>query len=67
MVETKANKMYKMLVKIKTEYGCERNAKIVLKVGATQIPPSFHQDYYACETTHLKIKMVKPILILVPF
>ena len=38
-----------VFVKISTEYGCERTAKIILKVGATQIPPNFHRDYYVCE------------------
>jgi gliding motility-associated-like protein len=36
-------------VKIKTINGCERFAKINLKVGATQIPNDFHLDYYLCE------------------
>ena len=36
-------------VKIKTTNGCERSAKINLKVGATQIPSNFHLDYYLCE------------------
>ncbi|GGK39356.1 MULTISPECIES: Ig-like domain-containing protein [Flavobacteriaceae] len=36
-------------VKIKTINGCERFAKINLKVGATQIPSDFHLDYYLCE------------------
>ena len=38
-----------VFVKISTTNGCERFAKILLKVGATQIPPDFHLDYYACE------------------
>ena len=36
-------------VKIKTINGCERFAKINLKVGATQIPSDFHLNYYLCE------------------
>ena len=36
-------------VKVKTINGCERSAKINLKVGATQIPSDFHLDYYLCE------------------
>lgn len=36
-------------VKVKTINGCERFAKINLKVGATQIPSDFHLDYYLCE------------------
>jgi gliding motility-associated-like protein len=36
-------------VKVKTINGCERFAKINLKVGATQIPRDFHLDYYLCE------------------
>lgn len=36
-------------VKIKTINNCERTAKINLKVGATQIPPNFHLQYYSCE------------------
>ncbi|MBT8318174.1 MAG: T9SS type B sorting domain-containing protein, partial [Lutibacter sp.] len=40
-----------VFVKISTINGCERFAKILLKVGATQIPASFHLDYYACEDT----------------
>jgi len=38
-----------VFVKISTINGCERFAKILLKVGATQIPADFHLDYYACE------------------
>ncbi|MFK5957281.1 MAG: hypothetical protein QM495_00260, partial [Lutibacter sp.] len=38
-----------VFVKIITLNGCERFANILLKVGATQIPASFHLDYYACE------------------
>ena len=36
-------------VKVKTANNCERNAKINLKVGATQIPNDFHLDYFLCE------------------
>ncbi|MBI9040963.1 T9SS type B sorting domain-containing protein [Lutibacter sp.] len=36
-------------VKIKTVFGCERFASIKLKVGATQIPSTFHLNYYTCE------------------
>ena len=38
-----------VFVKISTVNGCERFAKILLKVGATQIPEDFHIDYHACE------------------
>ena len=38
-----------VFVKIKTINGCERFAKILLKVGATQIPAGFHLEYSACE------------------
>lgn len=38
-----------VFVKVKTTEGCERFASIQLKVGATQIPDTFHLNYYACE------------------
>ena len=38
-----------VFVKISTTNGCKRFVKILLKVGATQIPPNFHLDYFACE------------------
>lgn len=38
-----------VFVKVKTTEGCERFANIQLKVGATQIPDTFHLNYYACE------------------
>ena len=38
-----------VFVKVITENGCERFAKIVLKVGATQIPSGFLLEYYTCE------------------
>ena len=38
-----------VFVKISTTNSCERFSKILLKVGATQIPPDFLLNYYACE------------------
>ncbi|WP_157961158.1 T9SS type B sorting domain-containing protein [Lutibacter citreus] len=39
-----------VFVKIITTNGCERFAKILLKVGVTQIPPDFEVlNYYKCE------------------
>ncbi|NOR28871.1 MAG: T9SS type B sorting domain-containing protein [Lutibacter sp.] len=38
-----------VFVKVITKNSCERFAKIVLKVGATQIPSDFLLEYYACE------------------
>lgn len=40
-----------VFVKVKSNFDCERFAKINLKVGATQIPPNFLLEYNTCETT----------------